>query len=168
MDATEQQVRETVAQMGIDVQLIDCDPDFADTAQFCQRYGYKPEESANTIVVASKKEPRKFVACVVLASSRLDVNGAVKRRMAAGKVSFASAEDTAQLTGMAIGGVTVFGLPADLPIWIDSRVMDQDQVIVGGGSRSLKLAVAPEHLAALPNAEVVADLAIELPAEPPA
>lgn len=155
----EARVLQALTDLGQPYELIECDPDFADTAAFCERYGYQPQESANTIVVASKREPRVFVACVVLASTRLDVNGAVKRRMAAGKVSFASAEDTVELTGMLIGGVTVFGLPAGVPVWIDAAVMDQPAVIVGGGSRSLKVRLAPPALATLPGAEVIEGLA---------
>ena len=152
--------------IGLPYELIACDPDFADTAAFCERYGYAPEQSANTIVVASKREPKVYVACVVLATTRLDVNGTVKRRLGAGKVSFADAEETAALTGMLIGGVTALSLPDGLPLWVDGRVMEQPRVILGGGSRSLKVQVAPEALLRLPGAEVVADLALAPPPPP--
>ena len=145
---------------GIDHELLACDPAYADTALFCEHYGVDPADSANTIVVASKREPRRFVACVVLATTRLDVNGAVRRRLGVSKASFASADDTAALTGMAIGGVTPFGLPDGLPVWIDARVMGRERVVVGGGSRSLKVRVPPAVLAALPEAEVVEGLAV--------
>src|SRR5439155_1543267 len=100
---------------GVPYELIACDPHFADTAAFCERYGYPPSRSANTIVVASKKEPRRHVACVVLATTRLDVNGVVRRRLGVSKASFASAEETAAITGMTIGGVTALALPDGLP-----------------------------------------------------
>jgi prolyl-tRNA editing enzyme YbaK/EbsC (Cys-tRNA(Pro) deacylase) len=144
---------------GIEHELIDCDPDFADTAAFCERYGVVPEDSANTIVVVGKSEPRRYVACVVLATTRLDVNGAVRRRLRVKKASFASAEETTALTDMMIGGVTPFALPDDLPLWIDAAVMTRPSVVVGGGSRSLKIRVAPSALAALANADVVDGLA---------
>jgi prolyl-tRNA editing enzyme YbaK/EbsC (Cys-tRNA(Pro) deacylase) len=144
---------------GIEHELIDCDPDFADTAAFCERYGVAPEDSANTIVVVGKSEPRRYVACVVLATTRLDVNGAVRRRLRVKKASFASAEETTALTDMMIGGVTPFALPDDLPLWIDAAVMTRPSVVVGGGSRSLKIRVAPSALAALANADVVDGLA---------
>ena len=159
-DDIEQQVVAALDRTGLPYELIPCDPDFADTAAFCERYGYAPEQSANTIVVATKREPKQYVACVVLATTRLDVNGTVKRRLAAGKVSFADAEETATLTGMRIGGVTALALPAGLPLWVDGRVMEQPQVILGGGSRSLKVQVAPEALVRAPGAEVVPDLAL--------
>jgi prolyl-tRNA editing enzyme YbaK/EbsC (Cys-tRNA(Pro) deacylase) len=144
---------------GVAHELIACDPALADTAAFCAHYGYPEDQSANTIVVASRKPPGHNAACVVLATTRLDVNGMVRRRLDARKVSFAPPELTVQLTGMAMGGVTAFALPPELPLWIDAAVMELPWVIVGGGSRSLKVKVAPDVLARLPNAEVVAGLA---------
>jgi prolyl-tRNA editing enzyme YbaK/EbsC (Cys-tRNA(Pro) deacylase) len=144
---------------GVPYDVLPCDPALADTAAFCEHYGFAPEDSANTIVVASKKEPRRHVACVVLATTRLDVNGTVKRKLDAGKVSFASAEETAALTGMAIGGVTALALPDGLPLWVDAAVMARPRIILGGGSRSMKVHVAPEVLRRLPNVEVVEGLA---------
>jgi prolyl-tRNA editing enzyme YbaK/EbsC (Cys-tRNA(Pro) deacylase) len=100
-----------------------------------------------------------YAACVVLANCRLDVNKTVRQRLGTRKASFAPAEDTRQLTGMEIGGVTVFGLPEDLPIWIDARVMSRDRVVLGGGSRSFKVIAEPEILRRLPGAEVIDGLA---------
>jgi len=145
--------------LGVAYETIDCDPDFADTAAFCERYGVALRDSANTIIVAGKSDPRVYVACVVLATTRLDVNGAVRRRLGVKRASFASADETVELTGMMIGGVTPFALPAELPLWVDERVMARPSVVVGGGSRSLKLRVAPAALATIPGAEVVSDLA---------
>jgi prolyl-tRNA editing enzyme YbaK/EbsC (Cys-tRNA(Pro) deacylase) len=144
---------------GQPIEVVPCDPALADTAAFCATYGYGLDRSANAIVVVGKGEPRRFVACLVLATTRLDVNGTVRRRLGVKKASFASADDTAEITGMAIGGVTPFGLPATLPLWIDARVLDVERVIVGGGSRDRKLLVPPAALVALPNAEVVEGLA---------
>lgn len=142
---------------GVAVEVVPCDPDLADTAAFCEAYGYRPDQSANAIVVVGKSEPRVYVCCVVLATTRLDVNGVVRRRLGVKKASFASGDETIALTGMQIGGVTPFGV--GLPIWIDAAVMDVDAVIVGGGSRNRKLLVPPAALAALPDAEVVESLA---------
>jgi prolyl-tRNA editing enzyme YbaK/EbsC (Cys-tRNA(Pro) deacylase) len=153
----ETRVRQTLS--GSDHEVIDCDPELADTAAFCAHYGYPEEQSANTILVASRRPPDEFAACVVLATTRLDVNNRVRKLMGVRKASFASADVTAELTGMLIGGVTPFALPPNLPIYLDTRIMDLDWVIVGGGSRSLKLKVPPSTLATLPNAEVVDDLA---------
>lgn len=161
MDEIEQRVRSVVAGLGIDNEVVDCDPALADTAQFVEAYGYDMEDSANTIVVIGKSDPPVFVACVVLANTRLDVNKAVKKRLGVRKCSFASADDTRAGTGMEIGGVTPFALPADFPIWVDSRVMDRERIVLGGGSRSCKVVGPPSLLTALPNAEVVDGLALD-------
>jgi prolyl-tRNA editing enzyme YbaK/EbsC (Cys-tRNA(Pro) deacylase) len=145
--------------LDVPFEIVACDPALADTAQFCAAYGYAMEDSANTIVVVGKVEPKVFAACVVLATSRLDVNGVVRRRLEVKKASFASAEDTAALTGMTIGGVTPFGLPADLHIWVDAAVMTRPRIILGGGSRDRKVLAPPTILTALANVDVVADLA---------
>ena len=143
--------------------VVPCDPALADTAEFCAAYGFGLDQSANAIVVVGKSEPRVYATCLVLATTRLDVNGTVRRRFGVKKASFASGDETIEITGMQIGGVTPYGLPAGVPIWIDSRVMHCAEVIVGGGSRDRKLLVSPASLAALPGAEVVEDL-VKLPA----
>lgn len=152
------------AATGHPFEIVPCDPDLADTAAFCEAYGYGLDQSANAIVVVGKGDPRTYVACLVLATTRLDVNGVVRKRLGVKKASFASAEETGELTGMQIGGVTPYGLAGSLPLWIDDRIMEVEQVIVGGGSRDRKLLVPPASLAALPGAEVVAGLANDVPA----
>jgi prolyl-tRNA editing enzyme YbaK/EbsC (Cys-tRNA(Pro) deacylase) len=163
VDPTEARVREIVGRLadepGIDAEVVDCDPALADTADFVAAYGYTMEESANTIVVIGKSDPPVYAACVVLGHTRLDVNKVVKQRLGTRKASFAPAEDTRAMTGMEIGGVTPFALPADLPLWIDARVMDCERIVLGGGSRSCKVVGTPTLLTALPNAEVVDGLA---------
>lgn len=150
---------EILGPLGTSYELFPCDPALADTAAFCAAYGFAPEDSANTIVVIGKADPPRFAACVVLAPNRLDVNRAVRDRIGTRKASFAPAELTREITGMEIGGVTVFGLPADLPIWVDSRVMDRERIVLGGGSRSWKVIAHPTILLALPNVSVVEGLA---------
>lgn len=159
MDESERRVRETVARLGVDHEIVDCDPDLADTALFVDAYGYALEDSANTIVVIGKSDPPVFVACVVLGHTRLDVNRAVRKRLGVKKASFASAADTERLTGMTIGGVTPFALPQGMSIWIDARVMDRQRIVLGGGSRSCKVVGPPVLLTALDGAEVVDGLA---------
>jgi len=152
-------VQEQLDRLKVPYELFPCDPALADTANFCAAYGFKPEDSANTILVIGKSEPPVYAACVVLASSRLDVNKTVRQRLGTRKASFASPEDTRAITGMEIGGVTVFGLPPDLPVWIDSHVMARERIVLGGGSRSFKVIAAPAMLLELPRAEVVEGLA---------
>ena len=147
--------------LGVPYELMEIDPAFADTAACCEKYGLPLESAGNTIVVASKKEPRQFSACVVKATTRLDVNRTVRSLMGVSKVSFASAEETKTLTGMMLGGVTVFALPADLPIYVDDGLMERPWVILGSGSRSSKIKIAPEVFRRIPNATLVPGLAVE-------
>ena len=147
--------------VGVPYELFACDPALADTAAFCAAYGFAAEDSANTILVIGKSDPPRYAACVVLAPHRLDVNRTVRERLATRKASFAPAESTRDITGMEIGGVTVFGLPPDLPIWVDGRVMDRARIVLGGGSRSWKVIASPAILRALPGVEVVDGLATE-------
>lgn len=140
--------------------MLECDPALADTAAFVAAYGVPPERSANTIVVASRGAEPTYVACVLLATTLLDVNGAVRREMGVRKASFAGADAVRALTGMEIGGVTPFGLPADLAVLVDSRVMQPPWVVLGGGNRSSKLRIAPGALERLSATRVVEGLAI--------
>jgi prolyl-tRNA editing enzyme YbaK/EbsC (Cys-tRNA(Pro) deacylase) len=154
--------------LGVAYELFPCDPALADTAAFCAAYGFAPEDAANTIVVIGKGDPPRYAACVVLAPNRLDVNRAVRDRLGTRKASFAPAEATRDITGMEIGGVTVFGLPDGLPIWVDGRVMLRERIVLGGGSRSWKVLAPPSSRAALPGTEVVEGLATDPPVESPA
>ena len=148
---------------GIDYEIVACDPSLADTAQFCEAYGYAMDDSANAIVVVGKSDPPVYATCVVLANTRLDVNKVVRKRLGTRKASFADGEATERLTGMTIGGVTPFALPDNMPVWVDARVMDRDRVILGGGGRDRKVLASPKILVAA-GAEVVDDLAKEPPA----
>ena len=154
----DRRVRAALDALGVDYTVVPCDPELADTATFCATYGYDTADSANTIIVQTRDKPPRHVACVLLATTRLDVNGTVRRRLGR-KSSFADAAATVELTGMTLGGVTAAGLPPGIPVWIDPRVMDRDRVILGAGSRSWKIIAPPGFLAALPGAEVVEGLA---------
>jgi len=147
--------------LGLAYEVMDCDPDLADTAQFCEAYGVPLEESANAILVASKKPEGHHAVCVALAHTRLDVNGAVRRKLGVRKLSFAPAEVTRELTGQEIGGVTIFGLPGHVPVWLDARVLACERIVVGAGSRSAKIRLDPSQLVGLDGYEFVDDLATE-------
>lgn len=151
----ERKVIEVLDGLGVPYEIIAIDAAYADTAQFCERYGFGMDQSGNTIVIGSKKEPKQYAACVVKATRRLDVNHTVKKLMGVPRLSFATAEETRALTGMMIGGVTVFALPPDLPIYVDETLFECERIILGGGSRSTKVLVAPEVLKRLPNASVI-------------
>lgn len=151
-------VTECLNKYGIEYEVLQCDPELADTAVFCAHYGYDNETAANAIVVATRSEPVKYACCIVLATMKLDVNKKVKQIMEAKKVSFASAEQTMELTGMQIGGVTPFGLQS-IPLYIDATVLSQPKVIAGGGNRATKVLLDPNEYKKLPNAQVISGLA---------
>lgn len=159
MSDIEDRVRTALVSLEADFTEMACDPDLADTEAFCKAYGVAPEDSANCILVASRKPEGHLALCLVLAPNRLDVNNVVRRLMGVRKLSFAPPDLTVEATGMLIGGVTPFGVPADLPIYVDSRVLERERVIVGGGSRSLKINLDPEVFARMPKAEVIEGLA---------
>ena len=125
---------EALEASGAVFEIIEVDPDLADTADFCRHYGYPPEDSANTIVVRTKSGERRYAACVLLATCRLDVNRTVRKKLEARKVSFAPEEETTLLTGMRSGGVTPIALPPDWPIWVDPLVLTRERIILGGGN----------------------------------
>ena len=153
--------RDALDALGVTYEVLPCDPDLADTAAFVEAYGVPLDRSANTIVVASKGAEPSYVACLLLATTSLDVNSVVRREMGVRKASFARAEPTRELTGMEIGGVTPFGLPEDLLVLVDARVLAPDWIILGGGNRSSKLRLAPSALQALPSVRVIEGLAVE-------
>lgn len=132
------------------------DPTLADTAAFCAAYDVAPAESANCVVVAGKREgTMRVAACVVLATTRADVNGVVRRRLGVRKASFLPMDTAVEQTGMEYGGITPLGLPANWPILVDPAVAALPFAVVGSGLRGSKLAVPGDVLASWPGAEVV-------------
>jgi prolyl-tRNA editing enzyme YbaK/EbsC (Cys-tRNA(Pro) deacylase) len=152
-------VKAALDAQGMTYEVVACDPLLADTAEFCAHYGIPPANACNTIIVVVKTEPRRYVACLVNATSKLDVNKKVSVIVGTKKLSFAASEETAELTGQMIGGVTLLGLPADWPVYIDERIMTLDYAILGGGNRSSKIRIAPEELRKIRNAQV-ADIGV--------
>jgi prolyl-tRNA editing enzyme YbaK/EbsC (Cys-tRNA(Pro) deacylase) len=147
------------------VEVAPIDPGLADTAAFCAAYGVGPDISANCVVIAGRRgDETRYAACVVLATTRADVNGVVRRLLDARKASFAPMDDAVALTGMEYGGITPIGLPADWALYIDARIPELDRAIVGSGIRASKIELPGSVLAALPNAQVIEGLATEPPA----
>lgn len=144
------------------VLYVDTDPDKADTAVLVEHYGAGLlEQSANCVVVAGKRAGETtLAACVVLSHTRVDVNGAVRRRLGARKASFAPMETALGVSGMEFGGVTPIGLPADWPVLVDAAVADTPYALIGSGSRRGKLIVPGKAIAGLPGAEVLEGLGV--------
>ena len=161
LEQIEQRVRAALGELGIaGWEWIEIDPQYGDTADFCEQYGYDLPHCANTIIVASKRGPAAFCAGIVRGCDRLDVNRRVRGLMGVSRASFASAEETREVTGMMIGGVTAMALPAELPIYADDRLLEMDYIILGAGSRSGKLKMAPRELEKFPGLELIEGLSI--------
>jgi prolyl-tRNA editing enzyme YbaK/EbsC (Cys-tRNA(Pro) deacylase) len=144
--------------------VAEIDDDLADTAAFTEAYGVPLEASANCVVVAARRAGRtSMAACVVLATTRADVNGLVRRHLGARKASFAPQDVAVAESGMAYGGITPVGLPGDWPVLVDAAVAAAEFVVIGSGTRGSKLAVPGALLAALPGAEVLDGLGQPLP-----
>jgi prolyl-tRNA editing enzyme YbaK/EbsC (Cys-tRNA(Pro) deacylase) len=152
-------VQRALDTLGIAYEILPCNPDWADTEAFCDHYAIPRDNAANTILVAAKTEPRQYLACLVTAATKIDVNHKLSKLIGIKRLSFATAEETKEVTGQLIGGVTVFGLPDSIPLYIDTVVMEREYVVVGGGNRSSKLRLAPDVLRNLPRV-IVADIAV--------
>ena len=138
------------------VWVAEIDPGLADTAAFCERYGVAPAQSANCVVVTGRRDGQpRYAACLVLATTRADVNGLARRQLDVRKASFAPMDEAVSLTGMEYGGITPIGLPAGWPVLIDAEVAAAPMVVVGSGLRRSKLAVTGAALASLPGAQVL-------------
>lgn len=154
LDLLAEPVARVVAGLGAEVAEID--PGLADTAAFCERYGVGMDESANCVIVAAKRGGEvRYAACMVLATTRADVNGVVRRHLDARKISFAPQDDAVGLTGMEYGGITPLGLPEEWPVLVDEAVAAHPGVVIGSGVRRSKLAVPGALLAGLKTAQVI-------------
>jgi prolyl-tRNA editing enzyme YbaK/EbsC (Cys-tRNA(Pro) deacylase) len=143
-----------------DVGVAEIDPALADTAAFCERYGVAPAESANCVVIAGRREGEtRFAACVVLATTRADVNNVARRALDVRKASFAAVDLAVTETSMEYGGITPIGLPAGWPVLVDAAAAATPHVVIGSGLRRSKLALAGKTLADLPGAVVIEGLA---------
>jgi prolyl-tRNA editing enzyme YbaK/EbsC (Cys-tRNA(Pro) deacylase) len=141
------------------VGVAEIDPELADTAAFCERYEVALAESANCVVVAGRRDGEtRFAACVVLATTRADVNGVVRRQLDVRKASFAPVDVAVAETGMEYGGITPIGVPASWPVLVDAAVAAAPRVIVGSGVRRSKLTLPGEALGALPGAVILEGL----------
>lgn len=153
------QVRGAIEHYKIVCTALPCDAELADTANFCAHYGYELADSANTIVVMSRKaDPPRYAVCVLLATTKLDVNKTVCKLLGVKRASFAPAEITKQLTNMEVGGVVAIGTK-DLPVYVDAAVMERGTIIMGGGNRTSKLTLKPSELLKLPGVSVIESLA---------
>jgi prolyl-tRNA editing enzyme YbaK/EbsC (Cys-tRNA(Pro) deacylase) len=142
------------------VGVAEIDPSLADTTAFCERYGVSPAESANCVVISGKREGEvRYAACMILATTRADVNNVARRELDVRKASFAPMDTAVAETGMEYGGITPLGLPAGWPVLVDAAVANTPYVVIGSGVRHSKLVLSAKLLASLPGARVIDGLA---------
>jgi prolyl-tRNA editing enzyme YbaK/EbsC (Cys-tRNA(Pro) deacylase) len=159
-DPVAQALTKLAAELPADaVAVAEIDPDLSDTAAFCERYDVALTESANCVVVTGRRDGQtRYAACVVLATTRADVNGLARKQLDVRKASFAPMETAVELTQMEYGGITPIGLPADWPVLVDAAVAQSARVVIGSGVRRSKLILPGAALTRLPGAVVLADL----------
>lgn len=142
------------------VSVITIDPRLADTATLVAELGADPADMANCVVVGGRRAGEERVAaCLVLSTTRADVNGVVRSLLDVRKASFLGTDDAVERTGMEYGGITPLGLPDAWPVLVDSAVLQRERVMIGAGVRSAKLWLPGALCADLPGARVVDGLA---------
>ena len=151
-------VYDDISKLGIPYEIVECKEEYADTYLFCEKYEYPIEYCANTILLSSKKPPDYYVACVLQGNKKLDVNNKVRKLMNSSKVSFASHEETVSLTNMKSGGVTIFGLPKSIDVYVDSEIMNNPYLIFGSGNRNSKIKIEPNYLNQIPNIKSIENI----------
>ena len=151
-------VYDHISKLGIPYEIVECKEEYADTYLFCEKYEYPIEYCANTILLSSKKPPDYYVACVLQGNKKLDVNNKVRKLMNSSKVSFASHEETVSLTNMKSGGVTIFGLPKSIDVYVDSEIMNNPYLIFGSGNRNCKIKIEPNYLNQIPNIKSIENI----------
>ncbi|MEV8215193.1 YbaK/EbsC family protein [Leifsonia sp. NPDC077715] len=145
-----------------EVGVVEIDPDISDTAATRDQFGLDASNLANCVVVGGKREGvERIAACVVLSTTRADVNNTVKRLLDVRKASFLPMDRAVELTGMEYGGITPIGLPAGWPVLVDARVADQEVVIIGSGVRRSKILLPGRLISSLPDAQLIEGLGLE-------
>ena len=142
---------------GVEAVVFPCPDEYSDTAAFSERFGFGLDDCANTLLLKVTRGPaERYAAVVTLGSRRLDINGAVKAKLDAKRLSFARRENATEVTGMQFGGITAFGLPASVRVLVDGAVMERPCVVMGAGFRETKILIEPSALRRLPQVEVAA------------
>ncbi|HEX7805927.1 MAG TPA: YbaK/EbsC family protein [Cellulomonas sp.] len=148
------------------VGVAEIDPELADTAAMTEAYDLPLAASANCVLVSGRREGvERIAAAVVRATTRADVNSAVKRLLDVRKASFLPMDRATAESGMEYGGITPLGLPAGYRVLVDARIAAADptadgMVVIGSGLRRSKLALPGALLAAAPGVELVDGLAL--------
>ncbi len=137
------------------LEIFECKDEFSDTQNFCDHYGFDIEDSCNAILIKAKKPEEFYAMFCVLGSTRLDVNTKAKNAMGAKRVSFASKEEAEKVTNQIYGGISPLGLPANIQIFIDKKVIDREKLFIGAGNRTSKFFLSPFSLVEITGGKVL-------------
>ena len=138
-------ISEELNKLEINYEIMDIDPKYSDTKEFCEKYSINPENAINSLLITSKNAIPKYVMTVIQATRRIDVNHKLKNLTGFKRLSFADSEKTKNITGMELGAVTPFGLQEmNISLYVDAPIMNLDYIILGGGVRSQKIKTTPE------------------------
>jgi prolyl-tRNA editing enzyme YbaK/EbsC (Cys-tRNA(Pro) deacylase) len=141
------------------VGVVEIDPSVSDTAASQEAFGLEVHTLVNCVIVGGKRAgEQRHAACLVPASTRVDVNTVVKRRLDVRKASFLPREEAVELSAMEYGGITPIGLPAEWPILVDDTIPGTELILIGSGIRKSKLILPGRMLLELPGAEPIAGL----------
>ena len=154
------QVLAQLTKLNLSYEVIQCDPELADTFEFCNHYGYKLEECGNTILAASKRGVKKYACCLVRGSDKVNINKTVRNLLEVSKISFATKDESEQVTGMTSGGITLVGLPESIPIFVDKKVLQMEKIILGSGNRNSKILLDTKDLQLIPNTQFIENLSM--------
>lgn len=150
----------------VEQQILVCqiDPELSDTAVMSEHYAIPMFNSVNCVLVAGKREGNERTAAVaVRATTRADINGAIKKMLDVRKASFIPMDRAVAESGMQYGGITPIGLPDSWRFVMDQGALD-GWIVIGSGIRESKIAIPGHVLAELTGAEVIADLGKEVSA----
>ena len=140
-------ISEELNKLEVNYEIIDIDPNYSDTREFCGKYSINPENAINALLISSKDINREYVMPLMQATRRIDVNHKLKKLTGFKRLSFANSEKTKEITGMELGAVTPFGLQdMGISVYVDKPIMSLKYIILGAGIRSQKIKITPDVL----------------------
>ena len=107
-------------------------------------HGVDPGQIAKTLCIRIRDEE---VLLVTRGDARLD--NQKSKAAFGGRPRMLGAEDVLRLTSHQVGGVCPFGLPAPLPVFLDTSLKIYDLVIPAGGDTHASVKLSVDRLAEL-------------------
>lgn len=143
-------VRAFLAAHAPDIAIIDQGRSTATVLEAAETLGVAPGQIAKTLAV---RVGDRVVLVVARGDARLD--NALARAALGARPRMLGHEETEALTGHPVGGVCPFGLATPLPVYCDVSLKDFTTIYPAAGSRTASVALTPERLADLVDAEWV-------------